>query len=98
VEVIPDRRYCVYVLRNPKGIHYIGVTSDVARRLQQHQDSVSKWTRLRGPWGLEWASSPRSLSDARKLENLLKRQKGGQGLARLLELHGSEQPGSSSGS
>ena len=95
---IPDRIYQVYILANPQGRRYIGLTADLPRRLQQHHHGVSTWTWQRGPWSLEWASSPRSLSDARKLENLLKRQKGGQGLARLLELHGSEQPGSSSGS
>ena len=81
--------YRVYVLRNAEGRRYIGVTDDVDRRLAQHNQGVSKWTRGKGPWDLEWSSTPRSLGDARALENLMKRQKGGSGLDRLLRIHGS---------
>ncbi len=76
--------YRVYLLRNPTGIRYIGLSDDVFLRVQQHNEGVSRWTRGRGPWALEWTSAPRSLGDARKLENLLKRQKGGIGLAPIL--------------
>ncbi len=75
--------YHVYILRNSKGRFYIGLSDDVVRRVQQHNDGVSQWTRARGPWQLIWKSQPQSLSEARKLENLLKRQKGGAGLFRL---------------
>lgn len=81
--------YRVYVLRNGEGRRYIGVTDDVNRRLVQHNQGVSKWTRGRGPWALEWFSTPRSLGDARALENLMKRQKGGAGLETLMSEHGS---------
>ncbi len=81
--------YRVYVLRNAEGRRYIGVTDDVDRRLAQHNQGVSEWTRGKGPWDLEWSSTPRSLGDARALENLMKRQKGGSGLDRLLRIHGS---------
>ncbi len=79
--------YRAYVLRNPEGRRYIGVTDDVNRRLVQHNQGVSKWTRGRGPWSLEWFSTPRSLGDARALENLMKRQKGGVGLETLMREH-----------
>jgi putative endonuclease len=81
--------YRVYVLRNAEGRGYIGVTDDVNRRLVQHNQGVSKWTRGRGPWILEWSSTPRSLGDARALENLMKRQKGGAGLETLMQQQGS---------
>jgi len=87
--------YFVYVLRNAANRLYIGLTDDVARRLQQHNAGISQWTRGKGPWQLIWNSAPCVLSEARKLENLLKRQKGGKGLYRIT---GMEQPGSSSGS
>ena len=80
----PAERYRVYVLRNAEGRRYIGVTDDVNRRLVQHNQGVSKWTRGRGPWTFEWSSTPRSLGDARALENLMKRQKGGAGLETLM--------------
>ena len=78
--------YRVYIIRNPQGRLYIGLSDDVSRRIQQHNDGVSQWTRSRGPWEFAWQSEPLSLTEARKLENLLKRQKGGTGLFRLTGL------------
>jgi predicted GIY-YIG superfamily endonuclease len=72
--------YKVYALRNSAGRIYIGISNDVAVRLHQHNDGVSKWTKGKGPWSLIWTSEAMSLSDARKFENRLKRQKGGAGL------------------
>jgi putative endonuclease len=82
-----EGKYRVYVLRNAAGRRYIGVTDDVDRRLVQHNQGVSRWTRGRGPWNLEWLCTPRSLGDARALENLMKRQKGGAGLETLMREH-----------
>ena len=89
IDVTVDARFQVYVIRNDEGRQYIGVTDDIARRLDQHNQGVSRWTRGKGPWTSEWQSTPRSLGDARALENLLKRQKGGAGLRTLMILHGS---------
>jgi len=72
--------YCVYILSNKEGRHYIGLTSDVSRRLTQHNAGISRWTRDKGPWALDWVSNTMSLSEATRLERLLKRQKGGGGL------------------
>ena len=72
--------YRVYLLRNSQNRRYVGVSSDVERRLAQHNAGVSRWTRGRGPWQLVWQSVPMSLGEARQLENRLKRQKGGNGL------------------
>jgi len=82
-------RYWVYVLRNPTGKLYIGLTEDVARRLNDHNTGQSKWTKKFGPWQLVWHDGPLSLTEARKLENLMKRQKGGDGLLRLMNARGS---------
>jgi hypothetical protein len=48
---------------------------------------------LKGPWVLDWLSRPLVLGEVRKLENLLKRQKGGAGLQKLKVLHGSQSRG-----
>ena len=80
-----EATYRVYRLRNPAGRHYLGLSEDVSRRLVQHNSGLSTWTRGKGPWTLVWMSSPRSLTDARILENRLKKQKGGIGLQRLLD-------------
>jgi len=82
--------YSVYVLQNPKGRFYIGLTDDVGRRISQHNSGESRWTKLKGPWLLAWQSEKLSLGDARKLENLLKRQKGGSGFYRITGIRRSE--------
>ena len=74
-----EKTYQVYVLQNPAGRFYTGLSEDVHSRLQQHNDGVSNWTRKHGPWSLVWTSPSMSLTEARKLENFLKRQKGGAG-------------------
>jgi len=81
--------YFAYVLRNGVGRSYIGVSSDPVRRLAQHNAGESTWTARHRPWALEWSSRPLSLSAARQLENRLKAQKGGAGLATLLRDFGS---------
>jgi putative endonuclease len=76
--------YRVYVIQNRKGKFYIGLSDDVDRRITQHNAGVCKWTRGKGPWTLVWQSDDLSLSEARKLENRLKRQKGSRGLFHLV--------------
>jgi predicted GIY-YIG superfamily endonuclease len=76
---MPEGSYSVYVLQNPQGQFYIGLSDDVTKRLTQHNSKVSTWTRYRGPWQLVWTSQSQSLSMACKLEKILKRQKGGNG-------------------
>ena len=78
--------YRVYVIQNPTGKFYVGLSEDVQRRLEDHNTGRSKWTKGKGPWSLIWTSDLMTLSDARKLENLLKRQKGGDGFYRLTGL------------
>ena len=71
--------YRVYVLRNLHGRFYVGLTDDISRRLDQHNQGISQWTRSKGPWELVWQSNDMELSAARKLENRLKRQGRGTG-------------------
>ena len=79
----PDdpKSHSVYVLWSPAGrCFYIGLTDNVTRRLQQHNRGVSKWTkRHAGTWRLVWHHPCASLTEARKLERWLKRQKRGNG-------------------
>ena len=82
--------YRVYVLRNPNGRLYVGLTADVSVRLCQHNSGESKWTAKFRPWALHWVSNEFSLGEARKLENHLKRQKGGNGLREYLASHPSD--------
>ena len=79
--------YRVYILRNGEGKFYIGLTDDLACRLKQHNGGESRWTKGRGPWRVTWKSEELSLSDARKLENRLKRQGRGRGFYSITGLH-----------
>jgi putative endonuclease len=78
--------YQVYVLQNKSGRRYIGISVNPQARLLGHNAGISRWTNGRGPWTIVWTSKPLSLSDARKFENKLKRQKGGSGLKTLTGL------------
>ena len=79
--------YRVYVLRNSEGKFYIGFTENVAVRVQQHNSGMTPSTRGKGPWELLWQSNPLELTDARRLESNLKRQKGGNGFYQITGLH-----------
>jgi len=81
--------YQVYILANSSGRHYIGLSEDVAKRIEDHNSGRSKWTAKRGPWTLQWISRPMPLGDARRLESKMKRQKGGSGLQTLMNDFGS---------
>jgi putative endonuclease len=81
-----DKPYQVYVLQNRNGQLYIGISENVLIRLKQHNNGVSKWTSVRGPWSLIWTSAPMPLSEALKLEIRLKKQKGGAGFFALTGL------------
>ncbi|MEO5720834.1 MAG: GIY-YIG nuclease family protein [Chthoniobacterales bacterium] len=79
--------YRVYVLRSSAGRFYIGLSEEsVASRLAQHHTGQSRWTKGKGPWAIAWQSETLSLADARKLESLLKRQKGGDGFYKIIGL------------
>jgi len=71
--------YRVYALLSGAGKFYIGFSENVILRVQQHNAGLTRSTRGRGPWKLVWQSDTLKLSDARRLEFDLKRQKGGNG-------------------
>ena len=81
--------YQVYVLNNTAGQKYIGLSNNPVTRLLQHNSGISRWTKGKGPWTVVWISNPMNLTAARKLENILKRQKGGLGLKTLTHPKGS---------
>ncbi len=68
----------VYVLRNlSSGRHYIGSTTDLRRRLADHQRGNTPSTRKRGPWRLAYSEELPDLKAARKREREIKSYKGG---------------------
>jgi putative endonuclease len=65
---------------------YIGISENSEVRLRQHNTGISKWTKNKGPWIIVWRRQCTSLSEARKPENHLKRQKGGAGFYEFTRL------------
>ena len=79
--------YWVYVLFSDSGRRfYIGITEDVQARLALHSAGQSRWTRRHAPWRCVYQIRMDSLTEARKFENLLKRQKAGDGFYALTGL------------
>ena len=46
--------FSVYVLQNPERKLYIGVSENAERRLSQHNDDRSHWSKEKGPWRIIW--------------------------------------------
>ncbi len=77
--------YYVYILRSFKsGKFYIGSTSDIKRRLQEHNSDQSRYTRLRGPWKLIYLEKKPCLAEARIRERFLKTGDGRKTVKNLL--------------
>lgn len=65
--------FYVYVLRSTKsGRLYTGFTSDLRKRLAEHQDSKSPYTRSRGPYELIYYEACMDANDALTREKYLK--------------------------
>ncbi len=68
-------QWSVYLLRCADDTLYCGITTDIERRLKQHNaGTASKYTRSRIPVTLETVVDADSKSDALKLELKVKKQ------------------------
>jgi putative endonuclease len=64
----------VYLLRCSDGSLYCGTTTDLERRVQEHNEGIgSRYTRSRRPVRLVWSSLALSKSDAYSEEYRIKR-------------------------
>ena len=72
----------VHVLRNPQGRLYVGFTTDLERRVRQHQEGEAGWTHSRGPWELIHFEGFTTRAEALRGERNLKRGKTNQELRR----------------
>ncbi len=70
-----ERTYWVYILASRKhGTLYIGCTSDLSRRIEQHRSgAVRSFTKRHGVFRLVHAESFATLVEARERERRLKR-------------------------
>ena len=78
--------FTTYVLRSTTTRRlYTGSTSDLARRLQQHNADVSASTKHRGPWELVHQETFASLAEAVRRERYLKTGKGRDEIERIIQ-------------
>lgn len=65
--------YYIYVLESQKDSKwYTGYTSDLRKRLSEHQNGYTDSTRHRGPWKLIYYEASLSIEDAIAREKYLK--------------------------
>lgn len=77
--------YYVYILKSQKnGKLYKGFTSDLKRRINEHNSGNSKFTSANGPWKLIYYEGFISETDARREEIFLKSGKGKERIKYLL--------------
>jgi len=76
--------YFVYVLKNPSNKHYIGLTSNIEKRLKKHNTGSGRWTKYKGPWELAYHESFEYKKDAAKRECEIKSYKGGNAFKKLI--------------
>ena len=77
--------YTVYVIENNEGKRYKGVTLDLNRRLYQHNNDLSKWTKNRGPFKLIYKEGFENKTEALKREVFFKSGKEREYLEKLLK-------------
>lgn len=64
----------VYIVECADGTLYTGVTTDLARRIAEHDAGIgARYTRGRGPVTLRWSVRARNRAEAQKEEARVKR-------------------------
>jgi len=78
--------YYVYVLKSKKNNKlYKGFTSDLKRRVKEHNSGNSVFTRHNGPWELLYYEAFKDKVDAKREEQFLKSGKGRERISYLFE-------------
>lgn len=72
----PVMKYTVYVLKDIAGKRYTGYTSDLDRRLWQHNNGVTKSTKNGQYWKVIYIKEFEEKTEAIKYEKFLKTGKG----------------------
>ena len=69
-------RWCVYLLECSDGSYYCGITTDLDRRVSEHNSGLgAKYTRGRGPVKLITATFVEDRSTALRLESATKKKR-----------------------
>ena len=78
--------YYVYVLESMKNAHlYIGYTTDLRKRLEEHNRGLSASTKPYRPWRLVHYEAYLNEADAQRRERYLKTSQGARLLKRMLK-------------
>ena len=80
-----NKPYRIYIIESRNKRKYIGLSENIKHRLQKHNAGLSKWTSRYKNWKIIYEKEFDNLNEARKWENYLKRQKGGNGLKKIIE-------------
>ena len=68
----------LYVIQSKRNFSfYIGTTLNLAKRLKEHNNKLSQYTKNKGPWKLIYVEWYRSRKDTLDRERMLKKHKGG---------------------
>lgn len=79
-----QKPYYVYVIRSEGGRYYVGLSENAEERVEKHNEGLSDWTSRYRNWKLVYKRRFNNLTEARKWENYLKRQKGGNGFKKII--------------
>lgn len=81
--------FYVYIIQSTiKNYRYIGHTSDINKRLKQHNSGHTRSTKLNKPYKLIYLERHNSKKEAYKKEMQLKSYKGGNALNKLIKSWG----------
>jgi putative endonuclease len=76
--------FYVYVIQSETGLHYIGQTEDLKKRLSQHNEGKSRYTKRCKHWELIYQEEYSSRKEAIMRETALKTGKGREFLEKVL--------------
>jgi len=81
---VTSKAYFLCVLWSPSGrLFYIGISENPQKRLEQHNEGISRWTARHRPWLLVHEERFENYRQARVREVELKKQKGGQNFFKM---------------
>ena len=80
------KMFFVYILRSKKsGRYYIGHTSDINKRLKEHNSGKVRSTKAYVPWEVAYSEKYEAKSDVFQREMQIKKYKSGEAFKKLLD-------------
>jgi len=81
--------FSVYILKSQKDKgFYVGYTSDIERRIREHNNKSTRSTKYKGPWVLAYKEEFSTKAEAWKRERQIKKYKGGEAFKKLVNSGG----------